>query len=232
MKHSLDRQKKVISEMNKTNLRWCFLEAVDGTQIDTKKIPYIPQKVNQLLGFELTPKELGCYLSHFEAWKACVHENLPTLIFEDDFVVGDNFEESLSILLSNPDDWDLVRLQALWNSADVPIREYGSINLVRNLGDPLGATAYLLNPLAAEKLIAHSSEIYEPVDHFIEHVEKHGLQILAVKPYPITVSDPTRATSTITDRPERAPIRGLAKFKRSIYRLIDRTFSDNPYFPK
>jgi len=177
LKESKDRQEKVKAEMAKTKLSWNFLEAINGEKLDFTVVPYYPKKVKKLLGYELTPKELGCYLSHMKAWSLCIENKMPTL-------------------------------------------------------NPLGATAYLINPKSAKNLLNHSSEIYEPLDHFLEHEKKHGLSIIAIKPYPITVADPTRSTSTISDRPERLPIRGINKFFRSFYRFLDRLQSPNPYFPK
>jgi glycosyl transferase family 25 len=218
--------------MGKTNLEWRYLEAIDGSQIDLITVPYFPDKVKRLLGFELTPKELGCYLSHMKAWKHCLENDIPTLIFEDDFVIADNLEEVLSVLLDSSLDWDMVRLQALVDSEYREVKDLGKFKIIRNLSDPLGATAYLIKPRSAYRLLNSSTEIFEPLDHYIEHVAKHGLTLLAVKPYPVTVSDPTRQTSTITDRPERRSVRGITKLYRSICRTIDRVHSKNPYFPK
>jgi glycosyl transferase family 25 len=232
LQHSEQRRIKVAQQMAKTSLTWRFLDAVDGALLDLEKFPYKAQKVKRLLGFELTPKELGCYMSHMKAWQACVNENIPTLIFEDDFVVESTLVPVLNALLQPNEPWELVRLQALCESEEVTIKSYGEFRLVVNKGDPLGATAYLINPASARRLLEKSAEIYEPLDHYIEHIEKHGVVMMAVKPYPVTVTDPTRATSTITDRPDRASIRGLRKLVRSFHRLLDRSFSPNPYFPK
>lgn len=232
LKHSIDRREKVFQEMKKTQFQWRFLDAVDGSQLDMTRVAYDAAKVKRLLGFELTPKEIGCYLSHMMAWQSCVNNDQPTLIFEDDFVLLSHFESVLSKLLSEPQKWEIVRLQALCDSPDSIVVNYGAFRLVQNERDPLGATAYLVQPSAAKRLIQHSIEIYEPVDHFIEHHEKHGMRMLAIKPYPVQVVDPTRATSTISDRPDRRSIRGFNKFKRSLNRLLDRSFSTNPWFPK
>lgn len=101
--------------------------------------------------------------------------------------------------------------------------------MVRNIGDAVGATAYMIKPSAAKKLIEAASDIYEPLDHFLEHRQKHHLEFLAISPYPVDI---TGVQTTIADRPDRLPIRGLAKLKRSICRILDRRFSKNPWFPK
>jgi glycosyl transferase, family 25 len=230
---SIGRRKKVAAEMAKVQIKWSFLEAIDGATLRLNDVKaYKPQKVKRLLGFELTNRELGCYFSHLKAWQFCVDKNIPTVILEDDFVLLPHFEKVLNYLVNTYKQWEIVRLQALANSAYSVVQDAGDFKIIKNEQDPLGATAYMVNPISANRLIDQSSEVFEPVDHFIEHFEKHGLTMLAVSKYPVTVVDATGATSTINDRPERMSIKGISKLKRSIFRVIDRSFSKNPWFPK
>lgn len=226
------RQEKVRAELAKTNLTWRFLDAVRGSALTTIPREYKPKKVKKLLGFELTPNELGCFLSHKKAWQECVDKNIPTIIFEDDFCLLPHFEKTIQFLVSNPGEWSAVRLQALSDVPQKVIRPLDgddSISLVRNVGDAVGATAYLLSPKAAQVLINSSDEIYEPLDHFLEHHQKHGLEFLAISPYPVDI---TGVQTTIADRPGRMPIKGWAKRKRSWFRALDRWLSKNPWFPR
>ena len=227
---SPQRREKAQSELSKTNLKWSFLDAVDGSQFQQSPPEYPTRKVKRLQGYDLTPNEIGCYLSHMKAWHMCLAQNQPTLIFEDDFILLPHFEKTIDLLLTEFHDWQLIRLQGLVNTDHDIVKKIGDISIVKNDSDPLGATAYLIKPEAARVLIEHSKYIYEPLDHFLEHKEKHGIQILAAKPYPVDIS---KAPSTISDRPDdRKPIKGLAKAIRSIHRMIDRTFSKEPWFPK
>lgn len=229
LKRSLDRRKQVEKEMQKISLPWAFLDAIDGSSLAVPPAEYKSNKVKRLQGYALTPNEIGCYLSHKDAWKRCVEKNIPTLILEDDFVLSPNFEKILNVLLNEVTEWSFVRLQGLY---DVPLKkvlEQSGLTLVKNQGDAVGATAYLLKPPVAARLIKHSVDIYEPVDHFLEHYQKHGLEFLAIRPYPVDI---TRAKSTIADRSERAPIKGIQKRIRSLARLADRLFSKEPWFPK
>jgi glycosyl transferase family 25 len=229
LKRSLDRRKQVEKEMQKISLPWTFLDAVDGSALAVPPVEYKPNKVKRLQGYALTPNEIGCYLSHKKAWKCCVEKNMPTLILEDDFVLSSDFEGILNALLIEVTEWSFVRLQGLYEVPFNLVLEQSEFTLVKNQGDAVGATAYLLKPPVAERLIKHSVDIYEPVDHFLEHHQKHGLEFLAIRPYPVDI---TRAISTIADRSERAPVKGLQKRIRSIARVIDRVFSKEPWFPR
>ena len=229
LRRSLDRRAKVEQELQKTSLPWTFLDAVDGSALQSPLPEYNPLRVKWLQGYELTPNEIGCYLSHKKAWKRCVEENIPTLIFEDDFVLTPEFDHVISALLSSQNSWSFIRLQGLYEVSYQDISLIDGVHLVKNIGDAVGATAYLLKPEIAHALINQSAYIYEPVDHFLEHQKKHGLEFLAVRPYPVDI---TRVKSTIDDRQERSPVQGLRKRFRSVARALDRAFSKNPWFPR
>lgn len=206
------------------------MDAVDGSAMLTPPPEYRKSKVKRLLGFELTPNEIGCFLSHKQAWQVCLNKNRPTLIFEDDFILLPHFEETIRCLLNDFHDWQIIRLQALVKSEFETIKNINEISIVKNFSDPLGATAYIIKPEAAKVLIDHAKDIFEPLDHYLEHESKHGLEVLAVNPYPVDIS---RAPSTIADRPDdRKPIKGISKKLRSINRLLDRVFAKDPWFPR
>ena len=229
LQRSLDRRKQVEQEMQKISLPWSFLDAIDGSVLPTNPVEYKPGKVKRLQGYALTPNEIGCYLSHKKAWRRCVLENVPTLILEDDFILSPNFERVLNVIFEAKHSWNFLRLQGLYEVPYKILFEKSGLTFVKNEGDAVGATAYLLKPEIAKQLIEHSSDIYEPVDHYLEHHQKHGLEFLAIRPYPIDI---TQAKSTIADRSERAPIKGLQKKWRSLARAIDRVISKDPWFPK
>lgn len=227
---SPQRREKAQAELAKTTLDWSFLDAVDGSKLQSPPPEYRVRKVKRLLGFEMTPNEIGCFLSHKQAWHACVKANQPTLIFEDDFILQPHFEKALELLLTEFHDWQLIRLQGLAATQHDIVKTMGEMSIVKNHEDPLGATAYIVKPAAARVLIEHARDIYEPLDHFLEHEKKHGIEMLALKPYPVDIS---RVQSTISDRPDdRKPIKGLRKKLRSLSRALDRIISPSPWFPR
>lgn len=229
LKRSLDRRMRVEQEMQKISTPWSFLDAIDGSSLRIAPAEYKINKVKILQGYALTPNEIGCYLSHKEAWKFCVKKNIPTLVLEDDFILCPEFESLLNSLLDKYEQWDFLRLQGLYEVPFSIMSTQPKFTLVKNHGDAVGATAYLLKPHIAAQLIKHSFDIYEPVDHFLEHHQKHHLEFLAIQPYPVNI---THAKSTISDRSERPPVKGFRKFVRSIARLLDRRLSKQPWFPK
>ena len=230
LKRSEDRQQKAIETLKTSHfLDWEMLEGIDGLQLQGTPPEYREQKVVRLLGFALTASEIGCFLSHRLAWVRCVEKQCPTLILEDDFSFKENFHQAISILNTEYQDWDIARLQGIVATPDSTLLAGPDYRIVSNHEDPLGATAYIIKPAAAKKLIQYSNEIFEPLDHFLEHQKIHHLKIVAFKPYPIETNG---AVTTMHDRTDRAPITGLKKRLRSLNRAMDRLFNAKPWFPK
>jgi glycosyl transferase family 25 len=229
LERSAERRSRVEEQLNQTEVQWQFLNAVDGYALPSMPSSYKKSKVKRLQGYELTPGEIGCFLSHIKAWDLCLKNNMTTLVFEDDFLVGENLEVVIEDLLSIADYWSLVRLSGIYETNHQILINRPSYGLVKNLGEPCGTAAYMIQPAAAKILLQSVADIYEPVDHFLEHYSKHGLHCLAAKPYPIGLAN---SKSTITDRPGRLPVKGLRKIIRSFFRFIDRQISPSPWFPK
>lgn len=230
LKRSENRRKQAVEALaTKPLLQWEILEGIDGLQLQYTPSEYREAKVVRLLGFPLTPSEIGCFLSHRLAWIRCVEKDCDTLILEDDFAFKPHFEQAISTLYTQHPSWDIARLQGLTATPDSPLASGLDYQIVTNHEDPLGATAYIIKPAAAKKLIAYSSEIFEPLDHFLEHQKIHKLKIIAYKPYPVEI---TGMVSTMHDRFDRVPITGIRKKLRSLYRALDRLFNPKPWFPK
>ena len=229
LKRSEARRAAFTALLEQSDFDWEILDAIDGLQLQSTPPEYHEEKVIRLLGFPLSASEIGCFLSHRLAWARCVEKERPTLILEDDFTFAPHFHESLPKVMASDQDWDILRLQGIAETSDSVLVKYPNFRIAENHGDPLGAAAYILKPSAAKKLIQASQYIYEPLDHFLEHRQKHGLNIIAVKPYPVIIKG---ESSTILDRPERKAIHGTRKLLRSLARGVDRLTNPNPWFPK
>ncbi|MBK8971929.1 MAG: glycosyltransferase family 25 protein [Hahellaceae bacterium] len=119
----------------------------------------------------------------------------------------------LACFMSHQSVW---RLSVAQNRAVVVLED--DFKLQQNFVDSLNY-AYIIKPSAAEVLLQMSEQIYEPVDHFIEHFRFHRQRVLAISPYSVEI---TGMPSTITERPESRNIRGARKFQRSLWRLLFR----------
>jgi glycosyl transferase family 25 len=229
LKRSIERRERIEQQLKNFFLEWEFLDAVDGFALKGLPKSYDQAKVRRLQGHDLTSGEIGCYLSHLKAWELCVKEKTPILVFEDDFILGLTIKAIVTDLMNNCNLWGVVRLSGIHETQDSAIKENALYRLSLNQGDPCGTACYLIQPEAAQILINHSAEIYEAVDHFIEHFSKHGVRIYAAKPYPVGLSN---SKSTIVDRNDKQSVKGSKKLVRSMYRAWDRLTSQSPWFPK
>ena len=227
LKDSLERRRKCKFYLDKLDYEWIFFDAVDGKKIDNYPAEYNKKKVKKLHGFDMTMTEIAVRFSHLEVWKKSVKLNIPILVLEDDFAFGNNIDESINFALKHFDAWQVLRLQALFESKYETLIEENNIKLVKNHSDPLGCTAYFVKPSSAKTLIEHSKFFFEPIDHFLEHSSYHGLNFLAIKPYPVDI---TGEPPTVFGRDSRKPIRGLRKLNRSLNRFIDRLINKKPWF--
>lgn len=112
----------------------------------------------------MRPGVMGCFHSHYRAWKYCAEIDEPILIFEDDVI----FERSFI-----PVEWEEVLLVA--TGKRVFENEFYSDRLYRPEGEhkagPLnrkvmpGAVGYGLTPVGANKLLAAYATTFLPADN-------------------------------------------------------------------
>lgn len=146
-----------------------------------------------------------------------------TLILESDIrPVGSDFlNELVSKLGSLVDDYDLLRLHGIFERNEFCTRKVRDLNahysLQQCLGDPMGAGAYIITPVAAKVLLGCSESFYQPVDVFLGATWTHRLRFRTVKPYPFVTAD---FESVIGDR--RLPKQSLTqRLSIEAHRFLD-----------
>jgi hypothetical protein len=158
-----------------------FIEAVDGKELTLEKLN--ANGFNTLKAWRdpfrnrtLTKGEVGCFLSHARAWKKCLELNEPIMVFEDDAIVNDTFDEAYYTEL---------------------MEEYGFLYLSRNENEPentkeictrlevpaypYNMTAYCIRPDVAHSLL-NSGVMQQiiPVDEYLPQVLNH-IPVAALK---------------------------------------------------
>lgn len=154
--HRQDRWQHAISEFNKIGCTVERFNAIDGRNI------YQPQNT------KINPGEMGCYLSHLSILKNIIDNNIKTaLIFEDDVVFCDNFNEKFKIFYKQlPDDKTLVYVSGNYSTCNQNVMiESITENVYRTVGT-LALHAYFLDLETAKKIydILIKNYPFEPVD--------------------------------------------------------------------
>ncbi len=134
-------------------------------------------------GQALTHSEIGCYLSHYRAVKLAYEEGYQHVcILEDDVVIEDNFASVLDELIA--EDLELVRLMALKLRRRKVVKTLaGDTLLTRPERGVLGAQAYLFNRSGMRKFLDHAWNIYEAIDHVLDHFFLFDVEQYAVEPH-------------------------------------------------
>jgi glycosyl transferase family 25 len=169
LKDAIERREHVNSQFTAIQQDFEFFDAVDGRK---EKHPlfskYNVKKRLRYKGYELTAGELGCFASHYLLWEKCVELNDTIIVIEDDVQLETCFKESIK------DAQQLAQYEYLRLFVNnryrpfIKIAEYKEYDVVEYQRGPSGARAYLITPMAAQKLINMSQEWFLPVDDYMD----------------------------------------------------------------
>ena len=177
LERSKDRREKLEELLNKNNLNFTRVEAIDGNEIDIEFIKsqyHVNPKMNKY--------EIACALSHYKALEDVKSKKYEfALILEDDC----NFEYikyktlPLSELVKIKDDWETIQIAGTYSKKNF----FEISNLTEELMETKdsGAIAYLINKKGVNKILEH---FYETK---ILNVSEHNLFLITknymTKPY-------------------------------------------------
>jgi glycosyl transferase family 25 len=167
------------------------IPAVDGRTLSEPIPDYDEAKYHRRHGRTTKPGEIGCYLSHVEAWRTFLATgDAHGLICEDDLVLGPDLERVVGLALSHASCWNLLRLSALGEGHPAPVlRLDDQYSLAVNLGRLKGTGAYLIDRRGAAALVAGMLPMWLPFDHALDREWAFGLSALRVFPWPCSQTD-------------------------------------------
>jgi glycosyl transferase family 25 len=117
------------------------------------------------------PGEVGCFLSHFEAWQQIAGgAEAWAAVFEDDIHVADDLGPLLASDEWIPPDADVVRLEANRTMRLAGRRAIAAATgrkLYRALSGSSGSAAYILSRQAAKWIVEAAPTQHLPVDNFL-----------------------------------------------------------------
>lgn len=205
---ALERRAGAADELRRQAIDFRFFDAIEGARLAALPPEYDRVRRLREYGIDLSPGELGCFLSHRAVWRECVASRQNFLVLEDDFQVVGDLHGVLRALVGIAEPWDFIRLSGdrQQRRIAVPIRAFGAFSVVEELSESLLTTAYLVNPRGAARLLRASERFWTPVDNFMEKRYAHKIRSLSVLPYPIAHLP---VDSTIGDRAVREKPLGL-----------------------
>lgn len=188
LERSTERRAAMHTQLEALGLPYEFVTAVDGHRLDPQFREQLTAVSREQGDNELTPGELGCYLSHLNLWQRMCAEGFDAVvIMEDDVRLADDIPEVLARIKALDRPWDLIRLAGLRPRASVPLRRLNTgRRLAFLLNTACGTQCYCLSRTGADKLLATALPIRRPVDIQIDRFWDNDLAILAVQPYPVS----------------------------------------------
>lgn len=197
------------------------LEATNGWTLPEREVALVyDEAANRRRGrLPLVRPEIGCYLSHIEAWRRIATGTSDGgFVFEDDIHAAEDLRQVMELLSEEPRDWDMVKLFSLDSGPKcVARRALGPAHdIVVPYRVPTCLMGYGLSREAARILADRAIPFFRPVDEDQKFFWETGLRVALVLPAPITVGDQRAETGTVgTERREAGKTRGADRFRQS-----------------
>ena len=143
-----------------------FKYVFDGRQIDHDELIKLGFDTDKswkdpILQTHLTKGEVGCFLSHWYVWQYAIESNETVIVFEDDAIIGDRYNEK-----------EIQELLEVYNFIYLGYREMGKREEVNDtivIPDyPYWTVSYVVTPEAARILTTeHAKKNIIPVDEYL-----------------------------------------------------------------
>ncbi|MCP4787493.1 MAG: glycosyltransferase family 25 protein [Fuerstiella sp.] len=194
-----------------------LLPAVDGNAMSPDEVGevYRQRQHRPIYPFELLSGEIGCFLSHRNAWRQIVERKLDAaLVLEDDVCIDqDEFGDVVEFAAKICPPGAFVQL---------PVRPLPSNATVFACGErrrvvcpqvtPLRTSGQWVSRQAAEKLLAVTEKFDRPVDSFLQMHWITGVRLLAIEPSGLSDMTADLGGSTI----------GVSKSRRLTFQKLSR----------
>ena len=209
-------------QLDAQDIPFSRIEAVNGWALTAEEIGRVyDNRANKTRArHDLVPAEIGCYLSHIDAWRAIAEGTAAGgFVFEDDFEANDTLRHVLTALSADGgSDWDMVKLFTFDPEAHVVADRtlHPSIRLVVPFRVPTCLIGYGLTRSAAQKLVETAVPFFRPVDEDQKYFWETGLRVALTLPAPIKVGDQQTVTGTIGGARRELARGGLGQLWRSL----------------
>ena len=231
LKRAVKRKKTVQSIILNMECDTKIIDAIDGNTLTAQHISEFlddKKRFQPKYPFTINNGEIGCFLSHREAWKAIVNEKLEAgFIIEDDCEIDiKKFNKSFKMALKFVKKLGYIQFQ----TREIPnnsleINNIDGVKILKPKIIPLRTSAQLISYDAALLLLEKSKKIDRPVDGFLQLFWLTGQNISCI--HPSGLSDITQmlggSTLSIKQSIKSSTTRSLIRF---LYRVKIRVYSE------
>ena len=178
------------------NIEYELYQAVNGKNIsydELKRRGFDTDKdwIDPLLKTHLTKGEIGCFLSHYNLWLKCIALGEPIIIYEDDAIIGEKYNED--------------HITTLLESYEFIYLAYNEMGEGKSIDDtlivpdyPYWTLAYVITPEAAKKLcVRETRKNVIPVDELLP-LKLKELNVVGYKNQPVTPHGRSKVGTDVT----------------------------------
>jgi glycosyl transferase family 25 len=191
------------------------LVAIDGEMLTAGDLAAAvdAERNRRLYKRPLTRGEIGCYLSHREAWRRIVADGAQGgYVFEDDTEPTEMLVQAMALVEGRAIDWDIVKLFSGRPPSGRVVAEAGALSLRRPAVLPAGTVGYAISRQGAAKLLHLPARFFRPLDMDIKHWWEQELRVLVVDPPVLRSSGEDIGESTIEAGRLQARRNSFARF--------------------
>ena len=211
LKHKTGLKNEMIAKLSYFPFEYEFIEAVYGKDLDNNyfienNIRIDPKFRNPYTFSAITMGEIGCSLSHYNAWKIAVEQDIEyPIILEDDAVINSDFYELVNNIIKLDNQFDLIYFGRKSFVSDK--KDICKIDYKYKLVEPAFSywtVGYMLNKKSAWKLVnsnftqnliavdeflpllynKHTSPYYDISNYNIDNFSALAVEPKPVKPKP------------------------------------------------
>jgi glycosyl transferase family 25 len=172
LKRSTDRRKVMQEQMDKHQINFEFIEAIDGKQLTKEQLARVDIKTaNRRLGRTMINNEIGCALSHASIYQKMVDEKIKeAIILEDDVILTSGFVKHLKLSTLSNLGYDCLLLYYKYYYIGIikQIDSFDNYQIHSLNNNPHGAVAYYLNYKMALRLKEITKTISYVADYPID----------------------------------------------------------------
>lgn len=216
-----ERRAVFTERARQTSIAWAWFDAHRELAAG---LTHDPDEAIVAKGRPMYPGELGCYSSHYAAWRMFLDSGEPQmLVLEDDTIVDWGFLEKLATVDFHAAGVPYLRLYAKRPCAfrevlrDAVERQR---TLLEYLDRPLGTQGYVMTRAGAERFVRHCRRVRRPLDDELDRSWEHGVPCLGIFPFPVI--EQSTASTIGPARFERFTVPGRLRPRRQAMKMRDR----------
>lgn len=216
---AVERRARFASYAPSNGVAWGFF---DGGPMSADGIEYKAKDALVSHGRELRRGEVGCFVSHYRAWRHFLETDYQQLLVLEDDVFVDWPGVLPLIEIDFAGCIDYLRLCATRPTMGREIGWLLGRRVLQYLHYCYGAQAYLLTRAGAEKFVAAAKVISRPVDDFLDRSWHHKVPNLGVAPFPVLGLSGESTIGAQADRHRASALSVGVRTQRFFYRASDK----------